>query len=93
MHSIKKKCSLFKKNLKICFYAFFYLIRGCQIIRNKMSDYSEQDVRLSKRMSVYQYTPNLGSSASVLGPEREQGRFNQAREGAARRSKKSKKKQ
>ena len=29
------------------------------------------------------YTPNLGSSASVLGPEREQGRFNQAREGAA----------
>ena len=39
------------------------------------------------------YSPNLGSSASVLGPEREQGRFKQARERAARESKKSKKKQ
>ena len=36
------------------------------------------------------YTPNLRSSASVLGPEWEQGRFNQARERAARESKRSK---
>jgi hypothetical protein len=32
------------------------------------------------------YTPILASSASVLGCEREQGRFKQAREGAARRA-------
>lgn len=37
-------------------------------------------------------TPNLGSSASVLGSGREHGRFNQAHEGAARRSKGSSKK-
>ena len=39
------------------------------------------------------YTPNLGSSAFVLGPEREQGRFNQAREGAARERRGSKEEQ
>jgi Na+-translocating ferredoxin:NAD+ oxidoreductase RnfC subunit len=37
------------------------------------------------------YTPILRSSASVLGPEREQDRFNQARERAARESKESSK--
>ena len=34
------------------------------------------------------YTSNLGSFASVLGPEREQGRFNQARERTAKGTKK-----
>ena len=38
------------------------------------------------------YTPNLGSSAFVLDPEREQSRFNQAREKTAKESRKNKKK-
>ena len=53
-----------EKIVRICFNfnvisAFFFdLVRECQTIRNKMFDYSEQDVRLSKRVSVYQYPLN-----------------------------------
>jgi hypothetical protein len=52
---------------------------------------SEGCVQVSKGVSpyphpiyIYIYIPILASSASVLGCEREQGRFKQAREGAAR---------
>lgn len=39
------------------------------------------------------YTPNLGSSASVLGSGHEQGRFNGASEGAAKEAEGSKEEQ
>ena len=60
-----------KKIVRVCFNSnaisasFPDLARGCQTIRNKMSGYSEQGVRLSKRMSVYQYPWNISKSCQT----------------------------
>ena len=47
---------LIGENEKVCPVTFFDLVSGCQCSRSRVSTYSEQDVKVSKRMSLYQYS-------------------------------------
>ena len=46
---------LIEKNEKICSATFSDLISGCQCSRSRMSTYPKQGVKVSKKMSLYQY--------------------------------------
>ena len=59
MRSIEKGFFLFRRSVRTYSTVFLNPISRCQSIRSKMSIYSEQGVKVSKKMSIYQYPKKI----------------------------------